>query len=681
MVLTILYVIVFLLALIISNILNKVFPKLALPLIQVVIGLILGFFGADKILQVEPLLFLGFVIGPLLFREAEEADAKSLFKHTKLIMVLIFPLVFLTASVLGYVTHTLYGIIPLAACFALGAALAPTDAVAVGALSQNLKFPKRIMAVLKGEGLLNDASGIISFQLAVLALTTGYFSFFYATSNLITAALGGAAIGLGLVYFKTLLLRILEDVDARDLSGYLMLEFVIPLAAFLIAEEFHFSGIIAVVVAGIMQANGLKKTTLFDAQITKVKHTIWETMVFILNSIVFLFLGIELYQLVVPLIISPLYNTTWLLILALILTIGLFTLRFLMLCLFFFIKSIKAKQGFLVYWNDILLLTFAGSKGTVSIATILLLPKMEDGIHTILIFLVTAVTGLSFLIGLFILPFFAAQKEKKINNLTKISLLNDVVEELRKDMLTSKHVESLNIAIDSYQERIQKLIIEQESADTSIDFNELQLLIVRLESEGLEHSLKHEEISMYTYRTYRRYLRSLEQSVAHSLVSSLQFALIIAAQALHLILSHLLHIEFQFKKTREVIMTTRDQITELYFKNTELILQALENLEGVYDVRLINFLQAERIRTAEQVAKGGHITRMMNKAQPNNMTEMMRAYYLERKSIFEYEARGDISKTEAKLLRQNVNVMEDYSLSSDHQTLLYDFLEQKRKQR
>ncbi|TKV33184.1 hypothetical protein FDX20_11095, partial [Citrobacter sp. TBCS-11] len=91
--------------------------------------------------------------------------------------------------------------------------------------------------------------------------------------------------------------------------------------------------------------------------------------------------------------------------------------------------------------------------------------------------------------------------------------------------------------------------------------------------------------------------------------------------------------------------TTRDEITELYFNNTELILQALDNLNGVFDEQLLNFLQSERLRTSEIVASGGHISRMVNKAQPNNITEMMRAYYLERKVIFEHELSGGHTAT------------------------------------
>ena len=250
---SILHVIIFLLALVFSNVINKIFPKLALPLVQVLIGILFGFGGISEFLHVDPEFFLGFIIAPLLFRESTEAEVKRIVKHRHLIFVLIFPLVFVTALGLGGILHLFYMSIPLAACLALGAALAPTDAIAVGTLSTRFVFPQRIMNILQGEGLFNDASGIVSFQIAVLALVTGTFSLPQATLNLILSIIGGFAIGIGLSILKNKILEILDDVDARDVSGYLMLEFVMPLAAFALAEVLHVSGIIAVVVAGIFQ--------------------------------------------------------------------------------------------------------------------------------------------------------------------------------------------------------------------------------------------------------------------------------------------------------------------------------------------------------------------------------------------------------------------------------------------
>lgn len=679
MIQNIFYVIIFLLALIISNVINKVFPKIALPLIQVVLGVILGYLGASKLLNVSPELFLGFIIAPLLFRESEEADVRHIFKYISTILFLILPLVFLTALGLGYLSHFMLLSLPLAACFALGASLAPTDAIAVGALSKNFSFPKRVTSILQGEGLLNDASGIITFQIAVLALTTGEFSLPHATIDLVISTLGGAAIGLVLVWLKNLILNLLEYVDARDVIGYLILEFMIPLAAFLLAEVTDVSGIIAVVVAGVLQANGLKRATLFDAQVAKVKNTIWDMVMFILNSVVFLFLGIELHQLVMPLIDNPLYSNTRLIFMVLLMTLALFVLRFVFILLYFRVRTFRKRQDFSLYWNDILLLTFAGSKGTVSIATIFLIPRIGGIPHSLLIFLAASVTALSFLVGIFILPFFAAKKVIHINNITKISILNDVVAELRKDMATAKKKEGYALAIDRYQDRIQSLIIEQESATTSVDFNELKLLIVRLEIEGLEAALRNDEISVATYRIYQRYIRSLSRSIVHDFVSSLQFFSLLVFRALHSLLGQVLHLDWFEKKALVKRQNTRDEITDLYLRNTEIILQALENLESVYDSQLIDFLQTDRLRSAELVTHGGYITQILRRAEPNNLTEMMRAYYLERKSIFEYEMAGNLTPKEARLLRQNVNVLEDFSMNSNHHTLFSGFIEKRKK--
>lgn len=199
---SILHVIIFLLALVFSNVINKIFPKLALPLVQVLIGILFGFGGISEFLHVDPEFFLGFIIAPLLFRESTEAEVKRIVKHRHLIFVLIFPLVFVTALGLGGVLHLFYMGIPLAACLALGAALAPTDAIAVGTLSTRFVFPQRIMNILQGEGLFNDASGIVSFQIAVLALVTGTFSLPQATLNLVLSIIGGFAIGIGLSILK-----------------------------------------------------------------------------------------------------------------------------------------------------------------------------------------------------------------------------------------------------------------------------------------------------------------------------------------------------------------------------------------------------------------------------------------------------------------------------------------------
>lgn len=149
--------------------------------------------------------------------------------------------------------------LPLAACFAFGAALGPTDAVAVGSLSGRIDIPERSMNILSGEGLINDASGVTAFQFALAALLTGSFSPVEAAGTLVISSIGGALVGIVLVLLKQQIVHLLETAVAKDVTGYLLIELLLPFIAYLISELIGVSGIIAAVIAGIMQASSLKK--------------------------------------------------------------------------------------------------------------------------------------------------------------------------------------------------------------------------------------------------------------------------------------------------------------------------------------------------------------------------------------------------------------------------------------
>lgn len=179
-------VIAFLFSLIVSNVINRIFPRMPLPLVQLLLGIGFGLLSGGKSINLNPELFLAFVIAPLNFREGEEADVGSFLRYRDFILYLILPLVFVTTLGVGALASKLLPIeLPMAAYFALGAALGPTDAVAFISISKRFAFPKRIENILKLEGLLNDASGLVAFQFAVTALVTGYFSLGKASLQLI----------------------------------------------------------------------------------------------------------------------------------------------------------------------------------------------------------------------------------------------------------------------------------------------------------------------------------------------------------------------------------------------------------------------------------------------------------------------------------------------------------------
>ncbi|MFS9338115.1 sodium:proton antiporter [Streptococcus intermedius] len=675
-----LYIIIFLSVLIVSNAMNKLFPSLPTPLVQILLGIGLRFLLPIGRFHLETEIFLALIIGPLLFREAEESDVTSILKHWKIVVYLIFPVIFLSTLSLGFLAHVLWAVLPLAACIAVGAALGPTDLVAFASLSERFTFPKRVENILKGEGLLNDASGLVAFQFALMAWMTGTFSIKQASFSLLISIIGGFIVGSFTAFLNRQLQKLLHTVRASDIAGELLLELSLPLLTFFLAEEIHVSGIIAVVVAGIFKASRFKRITLLEAQVNIVTDTIWQTVTFMLNGSVFVILGIELETIAEPILKNPVYDNFWLLLTILLLTIVLFAIRFVMISGFYFLRSLRLKKRMSNYWRDMALLTFSGVKGTVSIATILLIPTALEKKYPLLLFLVAGVTLLSFLTGLVVLPRLSENKEESSDYLMQIAILNDVVQELEKELKHTKVKAPFYAAIDNYHGRIEHLILEQEGKSVQKDLTDLQLLMLSIESDGLEQAYEERNISNRAYSIYQRYLWSMEQRINRNLASRLNYFLIVSFRIVRFLLHEVFTLGSTFRNwlNQDRInpsKTEKEEIAELYLANTEVIISSLENLKGVYNTALINFLQDSRIRETAIIESGAFIERVITRIKPNNIKEMLRGYYLERKIIFEYEHEKLISASYAKYLRQNVNNLENYSLKETANTLPYDMMD------
>ena len=673
------YTIVFSLILIVSNATNKLIPTLPLPLIQILLGIGIGFLLPNSEYHLDTELFLALVIGPLLFREAEEADITSILKHWRIIAFLIFPVIFISTLSLGWLAHLLWLGIPLAACMAVGAALGPTDLVAFASLSERFTFPKRVSNILKGEGLLNDASGLVAFRVALAAWTTGVFSLGQASWDLVISILGGFAVGIVTAAVNRGLQKLLLSVRATDIASELILELSLPLLTFFIAEEIHVSGIIAVVVAGILKASRFKKITLLEAKVDTVTHTVWNTVNFVLNGSVFVLLGMELEMISEPILRTPFYNNLLLIVTVLLLTGLLFLIRFLMVYGFYWYRGFRLKKSIDKYLKDALLLTFSGVKGTVSIATILLIPTNLEAEYPVLLFLVAGVTLCSFLIGLLVLPKLSEDKEESNDHLMHIAILNDVVMLLEKELTVTKQKGPLYAAIDNYHGRIENMILSQEDKATQRDWEQLKLLILSIENDGLEQAYEEGNIRDRSYHVYQRYLRSMEQKVNRNLSSRLTYYFLVLFRLLRLLLHELVTFGSGIRAWKngenyKLEAIDYDQIAALYLANTEIIIESLENLKGVYRSSLVSFLQESRLRETSLITSGAFVERVINRIKPNNIDEMLRGYYLERKLIFEYEEQHLISAKYARRMRQNVNELENYSLRESANTLPYDMI-------
>ena len=674
------YLILFLFVLIISTTTNKLLPFLPLPLVQILLGIGIGLFIPNNDFHLNTELFLALVIGPLLFRESEEADITAILKHWRIIVYLIFPVIFISTLSLGALAHFLWLSLPLAACLAVGAALGPTDLVAFASLSERFSFPKRVSNILKGEGLLNDASGLVAFQAALAAWTTGAFSLSHAGTSLALSILGGFAVGFVTAMINRFLHTFLLSVRATDIASELLLELSLPLMTFFIAEEIHVSGIIAVVVAGILKASRFKKITLLEAQVDTVTDTVWHTVTFMLNGSVFVILGMELEMIAEPILTNPLYNPLLLLVSVVLLTFLLFAIRFVMIYGFYIWRTRRLKKSLRKYIKDMLLLTFSGVKGTVSIATILLIPSNLEQEYPLLLFLVAGVTLLSFLTGLLVLPHLSEEQEETKDYLMHIAILNEVTGELEKELEGHKNKLPLYAAIDNYHGRIENLILSQENKSAQEDWEALKLLILSIESDGLEQAYEEGKIDERGYQVYQRYLKNMEQSINRKVASRLTYYFLVSLRILRFLLHELLTFGQTFrswndKEQRRLRAIDYDQISELYLENTELIIESLENLKGIYKSSLISFMQESRLRETAIIGSGAFVERVITRIKPNNIDEMLRGYYLERKLIFEYEEKKLITTKYAKKLRQNVNNLENYSLKEAANTLPYDMME------
>ena len=673
-------VIVFAVTITLSNIASRILPMIPAPLIQIFLGVVLGLTEWGQSIDFEPELFLVMIIAPLLFREGEKADISSILKNFGTILFLAFGGVILTLVGVGATLSFLLPSVPLAACFAFGAALGPTDAVAVSSLSGRVNIPKKAMHILEGEGLLNDASGVTAFQFALGALITGSFSAVNAGMSLVVSSIGGALIGFLLVWFKQKIIHLIEKASAQDVTGYLLIELLLPFLAYVLAEAFDVSGIIAAVAAGILQASGFRKITVFDAELSSLSHSTWTTIAFTLNALVFIFLGIELTQVFSPVWGDGLYPNGLLLAIIVLISIMLFVIRFISISLFYIFKD--GSKKFKKQLNEILILTFGGVKGTVSLATIFILPFSINNMmfyqRSLLLFLTAGVILVTLVIGIIVLPMLTETEEAKSTDLNALMILEEVVEVLRKEIKEidrdTKEFLATEAVIENYQERIRDLYLEDLTDDEKQEVQEIQALILSIERDGLDESYRSGKLSSNGYRFYSRFLSRFEHSITSQFLSFIGFWFIVVRRLMRIVLHPKMFWQRRYAD-RQTFISDEDiqEIRETYQKNTQLIIESLDNLTDIYDETMLQFFIQQRKLEGIKMSSGNLISSWMIQQDSLFTKKMLRGYYLERKIIDEYEVAEKITTFSANSYRRNINLLESYTMNKPSDNFSFRF--------
>jgi Na+/H+ antiporter len=282
-----------LVAVIISAILVRAIPfAVPTPLVQIALGAVIASVSHHEV-QLDPEIFFLLFLPPLLFLDGWRISKEGLLRDRAMILELALGLVVCTVICMGLLFHWMIPAMPLPVAFALAAIVSPTDPVAVSAITARVPIPKRVMHVLEGESLLNDASGLVCFRFAVAAALTGTFSMSEAALTFIQLAVGGVAAGTGLTYTVMQLKHWVSRRLGEEAGSQVLISLLMPFGAYELAEHLGGSGILAAVAAGItMSYMELSGRAL---AITRVQRTaVWDTVQFTLNGVMFVLLGEQL---------------------------------------------------------------------------------------------------------------------------------------------------------------------------------------------------------------------------------------------------------------------------------------------------------------------------------------------------------------------------------------------------
>ncbi|MFC0250475.1 Na+/H+ antiporter [Massilia consociata] len=383
-------VLAMLLAVVASAYLVRVLPAvlpipLPLPLVQIGLGAAIAGFGWHPV-RLEPHIFFLLFLPPLLFLDGWRIPKVGLFRDKGVILELALGLVLFTVVGAGFLIQWLVPALPLPVCFALAAILAPTDPVAVSSIAARVPIPPRLMHILEGESLLNDASGLVCFRFAVAAAMTGVFSLGSATLTFLWLAFAGVATGILLTLGMASLQRLLGARFGDEPGASILLNLLLPFGAYLAAEHLGASGILAAVAAGItMSYVELGGRALATTRVRR--NVVWDTVQFALNGVMFVLLGEQLPDIVRAALQSPDLavprDPWWLIRTALAISAGLILLRFAWVWVSLRLSNYAARrqgrEGVRMDKRLLLAMSLAGVRGAITLAGILTLPLALPG--------------------------------------------------------------------------------------------------------------------------------------------------------------------------------------------------------------------------------------------------------------------------------------------------------------
>lgn len=446
-----------------SGVVTRVLPfQVPLPLMQIAIGALLAWPTFGLHVEFDPELFLVLFIPPLLFADGWKTPTREFIEHGREIFGLALALVLVTVIGIGFMIYWTVPGIPLIPAFALAAVLSPTDAVALSGIVGEGRIPKKIMGILQGEALMNDASGLVSLKFAVaMTMGTMVFTIGGVTVEFLKVAIGGILAGFIGSWLYGRSMRFLSRWGGDEPATQIVLLFLLPFASYLVAEHIGVSGILAVAVAGMaITRSGCMRTAPLAMRLRA--NSTWAMLEFVFNGMVFLLLGLQLPDILSASLAQAQADPnveTWMLFSDIVLIYAaLMVVRFLWLWAMRKVSQrfMKKKPMEFGSWSlrDMLIATFAGVRGAITLAGVLSIPLLlKNGddfpARYELIFLAAGVILFSLLVGVVILPLL-------LRNIKSSDHAQQVLEERMARVATA------NVAIVAVQKMVERLSTNSE---------------------------------------------------------------------------------------------------------------------------------------------------------------------------------------------------------------------------
>jgi Na+/H+ antiporter len=348
--------------------------RISYPIFLVIAGLGISLIPGIPQIQLDPDIVFIIFLPPLLYSAAWSTSWHDFWRLRRPIGLLSFGLVFCTSFAVAWFSHFLIPNFSLALGFLLGGVISPPDAVAASSVLQNLKVPKRVSDILEGESLVNDASSLIVFRFAMAAILTGRFVFWQAGVQFLEVVLMGILIGLVIANIAYAIHRWLPTTPSIDTAITLMC----PYLMYIVAEHFHFSGVLAVVSGGLYLS--YRSPDIFTYETRLQNQSVWNVLVFLLNGMVFILIGLQLPGIVRGLGEYSLrsaigYGILISLVTIIIRILWVFPSAYCPRMLSKHIRMSEPHPG----WQQIFVIGWAGMRGVVSLASALAIPIALSG--------------------------------------------------------------------------------------------------------------------------------------------------------------------------------------------------------------------------------------------------------------------------------------------------------------